>query len=293
MAEANDRISEAVSMAERSDVVFLCLGLDARLEGEEGDANNSYAGADKIDLEFPDSQKALMEAVCGTGKPVVFLISTGSAMNLSYAKEHGNAILQTWYPGQMGGIAAANLLFGKAVPSGRLPVTFYLSAEDLPPFEDYGMANRTYRYMRGEALYPFGYGLSYGNFLYRNLQVETGAWDRKDSVKVSVQVTNDSSYDCDEIVQVYIKLTGSRLAVPNAALAQFRRVSLKAGETKEVVFDVKTVCFQVVDEEGERLWAETDTIVYAGGSQPDRVSVLLTGKKPLETEIKAADRFVG
>ncbi len=291
LAEADDRISEAVSMAERSDVVFLCLGLDARLEGEEGDANNSYAGADKKDLEFPDSQKTLMEAVCGTGKPVVFLISTGSAMNLSYAKEHGNAILQTWYPGQMGGIAAANLLFGKAVPSGRLPVTFYPSAEDLPPFEDYRMENRTYRYMKGQALYPFGYGLSYGNFVYRNLRAEKGTWNRKDTVKVQVQVTNDSSYDCDEIVQIYIKLTGSSLAVPNAALAQFRRVSLKAGETKEVVFKVKTVCFQVVDEEGERQWAETDTIVYAGGSQPDSVSVSLTGKKPLETVIKAADRF--
>ncbi len=293
LAEADDRISEAVSMAEHSDVVFLCLGLDARLEGDEGDANNSYAGADKVDLEFPDSQKRLMEAVCNTGKPVVFVISTGSAMNLSYAKAHGNAILQTWYPGQMGGIAVANLLFGKVVPSGKLPVTFYHSAEGLPDFEDYSMKNRTYRYMEGQAQYPFGYGLSYGTFEYSNLKVETGTWDEKDRVKVTVQVANTSSYDCDEIVQIYVKLTGSGLAVPNTSLAQFKRIFIKAGETKELCLDVKTSCFQVVDQEGNRRWEETDTVVYAGGSQPDAVSVSLTGKKPLEMRIKAEDRFAG
>ena len=196
LAEGDDRISEAVSMAQRSDVVFLCLGLDARLEGEEGDANNSYAGADKKDLEFPDSQKHLMEAVCAVGKPVIFLISTGSAMNLSYAREKGNAILQTWYPGQMGGIAAANLLFGKTVPSGKLPVTFYAPTQKLPDFENYSMENRTYRFMEGEALYPFGHGLSYGSFSYRDLWVETGDWDKKEKDKVKVTVKNTSSWYC-------------------------------------------------------------------------------------------------
>ena len=291
LAETNDRISEAVSMAERSDVVFLCLGLDTRLEGEEGDANNSYAGADKKDLEFPKAQKDLMEAVCGIGKPVIFIISTGSAMNLTYAEEYGNAILQTWYPGQMGGIAAANILFGNVVPSGKLPVTFYHSAEELPDFEVYSMKNRTYRFMEHEALYPFGYGLSYGKFVYKDLQVEKGKWDERETICVKVNVTNISGYDCDEIVQIYVKLMGSPLAVLNHSLVQFQRIALRQGETKAVSLNVKTECFQIVSEEGRREWEETDTIIYAGGSQPDERSIFLTKQRPLEVTVRAEDRF--
>lgn len=291
LAEGDDRISEAVSMAQRSDVVFLCLGLDARLEGEEGDANNSYAGADKKDLEFPDSQKHLMEAVCAVGKPVIFLISTGSAMNLSYAREKGNAILQTWYPGQMGGIAAANLLFGKTVPSGKLPVTFYAPTQKLPDFENYSMENRTYRFMEGEALYPFGYGLSYGSFSYRDLWVETGDWDKKEKVKVKVKVKNTSSWDCWETVEIYVKLMGSPLAVPNYSLVQFQKVYLKAGEERALTLEVKTQCFQVVDQSGERKWDNTKTVIYAGTSQPDERSIFLTGQRPLALTVQEKERF--
>ena len=291
LAEGDDRISEAVSMAQRSDVVFLCLGLDARLEGEEGDANNSYAGADKKDLEFPDSQKHLMEAVCAVGKPVIFLISTGSAMNLSYAREKGNAILQTWYPGQMGGIAAANLLFGKTVPSGKLPVTFYAPTQKLPDFENYSMENRTYRFMEGEALYPFGYGLSYGSFSYRDLWVETGDWDKKEKVKVKVKVKNTSSWDCWETVEIYVKLMGSPLAVPNYSLVQFQKVYLKAGEERALTLEVKTQYFQVVGQSGERKWDNTKTVIYAGTSQPDERSIFLTGQRPLALTVQEKERF--
>ena len=291
LAEGDDRISEAVSMAQRSDVVFLCLGLDARLEGEEGDANNSYAGADKKDLEFPDSQKHLMEAVCAVGKPVIFLISTGSAMNLSYAREKGNAILQTWYPGQMGGIAAANLLFGKTVPSGKLPVTFYAPTQKLPDFENYSMENRTYRFMEGEALYPFGYGLSYGSFSYRDLWVETGDWDKKEKVKVKIKVKNTSSWDCWETVEIYVKLMGSPLAVPNYSLVQFQKVYLKAGEERALTLEVKTQCFQVVGQSGERKWDNTKTVIYAGTSQPDERSIFLTGQRPLALTVQEKERF--
>lgn len=291
LAEGDDRISEAVSMAQRSDVVFLCLGLDARLEGEEGDANNSYAGADKKDLEFPDSQKHLMEAVCAVGKPVIFLISTGSAMNLSYAREKGNAILQTWYPGQMGGIAAANLLFGKTVPSGKLPVTFYAPTQKLPDFENYSMENRTYRFMEGEALYPFGYGLSYGSFSYRDLWVETGDWDKKEKVKVKIKVKNTSSWDCWETVEIYVKLMGSPLAVPNYSLVQFQKVYLKAGEERALTLEVKTQYFQVVGQSGERKWDNTKTVIYAGTSQPDERSIFLTGQRPLALTVQEKERF--
>lgn len=291
LAEADDRISEAVSMAERSDIIFLCVGLDARLEGEEGDANNSYAGADKVDLEFPESQKRLMEAVCAVGKPVILLNSTGSAMNLSYAQKYAKAILQTWYPGQMGGIAAANILFGKVSPSGKLPVTFYHSVEELPAFEDYSMENRTYRYMKQEAQYPFGYGLSYGKINYNNLQIETGDWDKKDSIEVKAEVENLSNRKVEEVVEVYVKLSGSSLAIPNHSLVQFLRISLEPGEKKKIAFQVKKEFLQVVDHEGERKWDETDATFYLGGSQPDSISVSLMGAKPLEVCIKAEQRF--
>ena len=158
-----DRISEAVSVAKNSDVVFLCVGLDETLEGEEGDTGNSYASGDKADLLLPQSQRELMEAVVKVGKPVVVLNMTGSAMDLRYAQEHADAVLQVWYPGARGGVAVAKALFGEVSPSGKLPVTFYNSAEELPAFEDYSMKGRTYRYFQGKPLYPFGYGLTYGD----------------------------------------------------------------------------------------------------------------------------------
>jgi len=158
----DDRLAEAVTVAEQADVVILCLGLDATIEGEEGDTGNQYFSGDKTDLELPLSQRRLLESVLKTGKPIVTLVAAGSALRV----EDGNAILYAWYPGQAGGTAAADILFGKVSPSGRLPLTFYRSVEDLPDFTDYAMAGRTYRYFTGTPLYPFGYGLSYTRFVY-------------------------------------------------------------------------------------------------------------------------------
>lgn len=279
LAGPDDRMSEAVSMAERSDVVFLCLGLNGTLEGEEGDANNSYSGADKETLNLPDSQQRLMEAVCGVGKPVVLLLSTGSAMAISYAEQHCSAVLQVWYPGQMGGKAAARLLFGDSVPSGRLPVTFYKTTEELPPFTDYHMKNRTYRYMDHEALYPFGYGLSYGKFKYRNLELSQEA-------ALKVEVWNQSPFTCDEIVQVYIKITGSRWAVPNFSLVDFKRVTLEPEERKTVEFTIEEEAFLVINEEGERIRDGQEAVIYVGGSQPDKRSAELTGVEVLSVRRK-------
>ena len=157
-----DRISEALTVAEHSDVVVLCLGLDENLEGEEGDTGNSYASGDKKDLELPESQRELLEAVAGCGKPVVLCMMSGSAIDMQFAAEHVDAILQVWYPGARGGKAAAEILFGACSPSGKLPVTFYKDLEGFPAFEDYSMKGRTYRYLEKEPLYPFGYGLTYG-----------------------------------------------------------------------------------------------------------------------------------
>ncbi|MGB8453631.1 MAG: glycoside hydrolase family 3 C-terminal domain-containing protein [Anaerocolumna sp.] len=290
LAEADDRIKEAVSMARRSDVVFLCLGLNGTLEGEEGDANNSYAGADKADLNLPGSQSRLLKAVCETGKPVVLLLSTGSAMAINYAEEHCAAILQVWYPGQMGGKAAANLLFGDSSPSGRLPVTFYRTTEELPEFTDYSMKNRTYRYMEQEALYPFGYGLSYGDFAYRNLTVEQSVPGVQGYIRISVTVQNLSEVECQEVTQVYIKRTDSLLAVPNFSLADFKCIYLKSGESKLVEFSLPTTTFMVVNEEGERILDGEKAVIYVGGSQPDKRSVRLTGKTPLSFEVELGCR---
>ena len=286
LAEADDRIKEAVSMAMRSDVVFLCLGLNGTLEGEEGDANNSYAGADKVDLNLPESQMRLLKAVCETGTPVILLLSTGSAMAINEADEHCSAILHVWYPGQMGGLAAARLLMGEAVPSGRLPVTFYRTTEELPDFTDYSMKGRTYRYMEHEALYPFGYGLSYGDFEYSNLkaeQIETG------QVKLSVEITNHSMFECDEVAQVYVRITDSELAAPGGSLADFKRIHLKAGESAAAAFILSAKVFMVVNEEGEFVFDGSAAVVTCGGSQPDGRSVELTGKTPLKLDLKLED----
>ena len=289
LAEADDRLKEAVSMAVRSDVVFLCLGLNGTLEGEEGDANNSYAGADKADLNLPESQMRLLKAVCGTGTPVILLLAAGSAMAINYAAEHCSAILHIWYPGQMGGLAAARLLTGEAVPSGRLPVTFYRTTEELPEFTDYSMKCRTYRYMEREALYPFGYGLSYGDFEYSNLKAEQTEAGPDGQVRFSVKITNRSKAECDEITEVYVRIADSELAAPGGSLADFRRIHMKAGESVTVPFTLPVKAFMVVNEEGEYILDGSTAVVTCGGSQPDSRSVKLTGKTPLTLEVKLED----
>lgn len=285
LAEADDRIKEAVTAAKHSDLVFLCLGLNGTLEGEEGDANNSYAGADKVDLNLPDSQMRLLEAVLEVGKPVVLLLSTGSAMTISHAAEHCAAILHVWYPGQMGGKAAANLLFGKTSPSGKLPVTFYKTTEELPEFTNYHMEGRTYRYMKNEALYPFGYGLSYGKFAYTDMK----AVPDEGGVQVSVKVKNVSDWASDEVTEVYVKIQGSSLAVPNGTLVDFARTHLEPGETKELSFHLPSRVFTVVDEEGNHIFEGTGAMIYAGGSQPDKRSAELCGEEPLKASVSIED----
>ena len=163
LAAPRDRIAEALACAERSDAVIMCLGLDAMLEGEEGDTGNEFPGGDKPNLNLPGLQQELLEKVYAVGKPVVLVLLSGSALAITWADEHIPAIVQAWYPGGRGGDAVAAMLFGEYSPSGRLPVTFYRTTEELPDFRDYSMKNRTYRYMQNEALYPFGYGLSYTN----------------------------------------------------------------------------------------------------------------------------------
>ncbi len=281
LAWSQDRISEAVITAEHSDVVIICVGLDETLEGEEGDAGNSDASGDKKDLHLPKVQEELIEKVTAVGKPTIVVLMAGSAIDLNYAEEHCNAVLMAWYPGARGGRAVADILFGNVSPSGKLPVTFYKDLEDLPEFTDYSMKNRTYRYMEQEALYPFGYGLTYGDTEVKEAKV-SGEVTKESDIRVEVFLKNEGDTDTDEVVQIYIKDLDSKLAVPNYNLCAFKRISLKAGEEKKVEMMVPNRAMSVVDEEGERHIDSKNFKLFAGFSQPDERSRRLTGKETVE-----------
>lgn len=282
-----DRISEALTVAEHSDVVVLCLGLDENLEGEEGDTGNSYASGDKKDLELPESQRELLEAVAGCGKPVVLCMMSGSAIDMQFAAEHVNAILQVWYPGARGGKAAAEILFGACSPSGKLPVTFYKDLEGFPAFEDYSMKGRTYRYLEKEPLYPFGYGLTYGQVGVKAAEL-TGAVEEGKELTIKAMVENSGKYDTDDVIQVYIKDLDSKNAVPNHSLCAFKRVSLKKGEKAEILLKVPYEALMAVDEEGKKYVDSSHFVLSVGTSQPDDRSISLTGTEPVKVEINLA-----
>ena len=268
-----DRLSEARTVAAHSDVVVLCLGLDETLEGEEGDTGNSYASGDKVSLQLPDSQLALMEAVAGCGKPVVLCLCAGSDIDLRYADSHFNAIVQLWYPGAQGGNAAARMLFGEESVFGKLPVTFYETLEELPEFTDYSMKGRTYRYMEGKAQYPFGYGLNYGNVVMKEAFL--------DGNQVMAVVENEGETDTEEVIQIYIRAVSCEAAPPNPQLCAFKRIFVKAGETVGTALTIRPEAFTLVGEDGQRFTAEGAYRIYAGFGQPDERTEELTGKKPV------------
>ena len=285
LAQADDRLAEAVSVAERADVAILCLGLDPTIEGEQGDAGNSDAAGDKLDLNLPGKQQQLLEKVIETGTPVILIIGAGSALTFNGAEEKCAAVLDVWYPGSFGGRAVSDLLFGKYSPSGKLPVTFYKNEDDLPDFEDYSMKGRTYRYVESEVLYPFGYGLTYSNIELSNLRVSEVNKDFE-YVDVTVNVKNTGTFDTDEVVQCYIKDLESKYAVLNHSLAAFKRVKLNIGESIDLTLRLDKKSFEAVNDEGERIIDSTKFKIYVGVSQPDNRSVELTGKSPLETIIQ-------
>ena len=289
LAWRQDRISEALTVAEHSDVVVLCLGLDETLEGEEGDTGNNYASGDKVDLQLPESQRELLEAVAGCGRPVVLCVLAGSAVDLSFADEHVNAILQVWYPGARGGKAAADILFGTCSPSGKLPVTFYRDLDGFPAFEDYSMKGRTYRYLEKAPLYPFGYGLTYGRVAVKSASLAdasvSGRAEADRDIAVKAVLENAGEYDTDEVLQAYIHAEDSAFAPLHPSLCAFARVSLKAGETREVSLTVPASALTIVDEEGRRYVDGKRFSLYVGTSQPDDRSAALTGMRPVKIEL--------
>lgn len=291
-----DRISEAVSVAKNSEIVVLCVGLDETLEGEEGDTGNSYASGDKTDLLLPQSQRELMEAVIKTGKPVIVLNMTGSAMDLRYVQENADAVMQVWYPGARGGRVVAKLLFGELSPSGKLPVTFYKDTEELPDFEDYSMKGRTYRYMTGTPLYPFGYGLTYGDIVMESAAcggMTAGADDKECAVKldkdtdftIAVKLSNKGSRKTEEVVQVYIRDMESSYAAPGGKLCGFVRTALEAGETKELTLPIERDAFTVINNDGEKIVDSSRFTLSVGFGQPDARTKELTGKSSISFEV--------
>jgi len=271
-----DRFAEAIAAAERSDVIVICLGLDATIEGEEMHESNAFGSGDKANLDLPGLQQELLETIHQTGKPVILVHLSGSAMALNWADEHVPAIVQGWYPGAQGGRAIASLLFGDYSPSGKLPVTFYRSTEELPDFKDYSMKNRTYRYMENEALYPFGYGLSYTTFAYEKVEQVMDVIEAGESISFTVKVRNTGFIKSEEALQLYVKDLEASINIPQWQLKGFQKVSLAPGQEKIVTFEVLPRDMALINEQGKRVLEPGSFEVYIGGSQPDKRSRELT-----------------
>ncbi len=284
-----DRLSEAKTVADYSDVVVVVLGLDENLEGEEGDAGNQFASGDKINLSLPLPQRQLLYSVLECGKPTVVINMAGSAIDLSKAQEDADAVVQAWYPGARGGKDVADILFGDVSPSGKLPVTFYQSADDLPDFKDYSMKNRTYRYFTGTPLYPFGYGLTYGDCYVKpdhHLKVDNSKEKDLFDAELTVTVANDGKVDTDEVVQVYIKDLDSDFATTNPSLCGFKRVHVPAGSQTEVTITLDKRAFTSVNEDGERKVFGKNFKLYVGCQQPGKRSEELTGHECVSIDVQ-------
>jgi len=268
---------EAVSAARNADVVLAILGITSDLEGEEMPVTEEgFKGGDRTSIDLPKPEEELLEAVTATGKPVVLVLSNGSALAVNWASQHVNAILDSWYAGEEGGSAIAETLSGKNNPAGRLPVTFYTGVEQLPQFEDYSMQNRTYRYFHGKPLYPFGYGLSYTTFSYSGLTLPSSAINAGDPLTAQVTVTNTGKREGDEVAQLYLSFP-SVPGAPLRALRSFKRVHLKSGESQTINFDLKDRDLSMVSEVGDPIIAEGTYTLSIGGGQPDTEVPTATG----------------
>lgn len=283
LGQENDRISEVKAVCEMSDVVIACMGLDSGLEGEEGDQGNQYASGDKPDLNLPGLQEEVLKVIVESGKPAVLVLLSGSALSVVYASEHMPAILQGWYPGAQGGNAIAEILFGAASPEGKLPVTFYRTTEELPEFTDYSMKNRTYRYIEQEALYPFGYGLSYTEFEYGGFELDTDEIKAGSAVHGKITLKNTGCMRGAQTIQVYIK--ANRPGTPNAQLKGLKKAELEPDEEKTIEFTLSDADFALFDEQGNAVLGAGGYTVYAGISQPDERSAALLGCRPLEKTV--------
>ena len=271
--------SAAVQAAEQADAVVLFLGLTANLEGEEMRLDvPGFKGGDRTTIDLPAPQKALLERIVKVGKPTVLVLMSGSALAVTWAQRHVNAIVEAWYPGQAAGSAIADVLFGDYNPAGRLPVTFYRSTADLPPFDDYAMAGRTYRFFTGKPLYAFGYGLSYTKFKYSHLTTSAKTLAASDSLSVAVDVKNDGKVRGDEVVQLYVRHEGSRVPRPRLDLRGYRRITLDPGQSRRVSFTLPGASLAWWDSTAQRWTVEQDRVrlQVGGSSDADRAHTTIS-----------------
>jgi len=260
---------DALRKAREADAVVMLMGINPSVEGEEMDVKvEGFRGGDRTSIDLPGPQEELIKEVHATGKPVVLVLLGGSALAVNWADREVPAIVAGWYPGQEGGTALADVLFGDYNPAGRLPVTFYKSASQLPPFEDYGMRGRTYRYFRGEPLYPFGHGLSYTKFGYGKLRLSAARVRAGEGLTVSAEVRNLGDRAGDEVVQLYVTDAASAHPLPVRSLAGFSRVSLKPGERRRVSFTLDARQLSVIDDRGRRVVEPGRFTLSVGGKQP-------------------------
>ena len=279
LGRENDRIAEVRAVCDASDVVIAVMGLDSGLEGEEGDQGNEFASGDKPNLELPGLQNTVLQAICESGKPVVLVLLSGSALAFPWAEEHIPAIVQAWYPGAQGGRAVAQMLFGEYSPEGKLPVTFYRTSEELPAFTDYNMKGRTYRYMENEALYPFGYGLGYTEFALKEVALSSAEVAKGAEITVTATLENLGDIAGAETVQVYVKAKNGKNA-PHYQLKGLKKIRLEAKACAKVELVLKDTAFALYDEDAKLMLNEGEYQVFVGMSQPDNRSIALTGKKP-------------
>ncbi len=278
LTSGQDGFAKAVGLAADADVAVMVMGLSQQLEGEEGQEEGNPPGVfslgDRTSIDMPGEQEALLKAVAATGTPIVLVLLNGSALAVNWADKNVSAILEAWYPGQAGGRAVAEVLFGNTNPGGRLPVTFYRSEEDLPPFEDYAMQGRTYRYFEGEVLYPFGYGLSFTTFSYRDLTLSCDHLPASEPLVVSCIVRNDGDRAGDEVVQVYVRDEEASLPVPRHNLVGFKRLHLAPGREERVEFKIQPKQFAFADDKGRWILEPGRFSIFVGGGQPGTVDVL-------------------
>jgi beta-glucosidase len=261
--------AEALEAAKQADTVVMVMGLSARLEGEEMNVREpGFLGGDRVNIDLPPRQQRLLETVAATGKPIVLVLLSGSALAVNWANEHVAAIVQAWYPGEEGGTAIAEVLFGDHNPAGRLPVTFYKSVDQLPAFDNYQMDGRTYRFFNGEPLYPFGYGLSYTRFKYSAFGVSSTRIAPTENVTVTATVENAGTREGDEVVQVYVTDLAATVRVPIRSLAGVERVHLKPGERRVVKFTLEPRQLAIITDDGRTVVEPGEFKVTIGGKQP-------------------------
>jgi beta-glucosidase len=262
-------LEEAVEVSKQADVIVMLMGLSPRLEGEEMRVGlEGFRGGDRYTLQLPSVQRKLMKAIHDLGKPIVLVLVNGSALAVNWADEHIPAIVEAWYPGQRGGDAIADVLFGDANPGGRLSVTFYKSLDQIPSFFDYNMKGHTYRYFEGEPLYPFGYGLSYTHFHYSDLEVEKSNIQAGESIQITVLVENTGDMAGDEVVQLYLTDREASVPVPIRSLKGFQRIYLKSGQKERVEFTLGPRDMSLIDDYEERVVEPGVFEVAVGGKQP-------------------------